>query len=366
MRPRNVVFAATVATAIIFIARHHLNVLFELGHQYITFSTHLKNHPHTLFRYPNESGTLYPDLYEAFLPEAVPKIIHQIYLTNGQSIANISKYDPQIQSCRRAHPEWDHKIWTDEPATAFVAQHYPDLAAHYNSYGQNIQRANVLRYALLHHYGGVFFDLDITCRSSLSSPLAPNDTNTALTNLPLLTPGASPAGVNNAFILAQQGHPFLKHLLDRAPARDLWWPMPYAGNMFSTGCEFFSDAWMSYQRIKGEAKKDRTFILADQDGNLESFMLKGKVTTPLFEHGGESSWHRWDKSLIFWLKWTFIDQPIVGWAAILVSVMVMWVFWRWMKVYGTRKGRRTSKVFLFRTSMDKTGSWELEDGCRGD
>ncbi|KAK4614958.1 Inositol phosphoceramide mannosyltransferase 3 [Fulvia fulva] len=362
MRPKTIAFATTTLVATVtFFTRHHLHVLYELGHQYSTFATYLKNHPDTLFRYPNEPGqTLSPDLYDAFLPEPVPKIIHQIYLTNGRPIANLTKYEAQIESCKHFHPEWNHKIWTDEPATAFIAEHYPDLAPHYNSYNQNIQRANVLRIALLHHYGGVFFDLDITCRSSLSAPLDPSTPNSALTHLPLLTPGASPAGVNNAFILAQKGHSFLKHLLDRAPARDLWWPIPYAHNMFSTGCEFFSDAWMSYQKVKAPEKGNRTFILADQQGRLEPFMLKGKVVTPLLEHGGESSWHRWDKRLIFSLKYIFVDWPVVGWGGVLVGVGLMWVVGRLVRGSGSGK-RRRSRV-LFRASMDKTGLVELEDG----
>ena len=81
--------------------------------------------------------------------------------------------------------------------------------------------------------------------------------------------------------------------------------MPYVENMLSTGCGFFGNIWMSFalrlEREKinlGLRKEDRVYILADQNGDMESQMLRGKVVTPLFEHGGASSWHGWDAAML--------------------------------------------------------------------
>ncbi|EMC95943.1 glycosyltransferase family 32 protein, partial [Baudoinia panamericana UAMH 10762] len=172
-----------------------------------------------------------------------------------------------------------------------MESHYPSIAPHYKRYARTIQQANSLRYALLHHYGGVYLDLDITCLEPLNN----------LMHLPLLTPGAYPAGVNNAFILARPRHGFLSSLLENLPRHDLRWPMPYVENMLTTGCMYLSNIWMEYVRnllASDGAEEDRVYILADQHGAPEPHMLRGKVKTPLFEHGGASSWHDWDAAAV--------------------------------------------------------------------
>jgi hypothetical protein len=182
-----------------------------------------------------------------------------------------------------------------------MREHYPEISAHYEGYRQTIQRANVLRYALLHHYGGVYLDLDVTCRVPLDDLLIGEHAPS------FLTPAAYPAGVNNAFILTRPGHPFLTASLARLPSRDLRWGLPYVENMLTTGCMFFTNAWMAHVResaarvghdLQGEGYDNRVQVLADRDGCLESHMLRGKVVTPLFEHGGASSWHGWDAAVM--------------------------------------------------------------------
>jgi hypothetical protein len=70
---------------------------------------------------------------------------------------------------------------------------------------------------------------------------------------------------------------------------------------------FFTNVWMAYVResaaqvgydSEGKAGDDRVQVLADDDGHLEIHMLRGRVVTPLFEHGGASSWHGWDAAAI--------------------------------------------------------------------
>lgn len=147
---------------------------------------------------------------------------------------------------------------------------------------------------MLNTYGGIYLDLDITC-------LEPLDT---LLELPWLTPAAHPAGVNNAFILSKPQHQLLTLLINRIPARDLSWPLPYVENMLSTGCMFFSNAWMAYMRLKrtNSWALDDVYVLADKNGNVSSEMLRGNTTTTLFHHGGASSWHSWDAKFIFFME----------------------------------------------------------------
>lgn len=325
MRP--VYFGIPVAAMLLtaFYLRLHLRELSQVVRTYSTFYPYLKSHPQTLFRYPASTTETNRDV-DVDGDQLVPRRIHQIHLQEGRPSV-LSKHSKAIVSCRTVHPEWNHTIWTDETGTDFIQEHYPSIYPHYIGYKQSIQRANILRYALLDHYGGVYVDLDVTCRHSLDE----------LRHVPFLTPGAHPAGVNNAFILARQGHPFFKHLLDAVPSRDLRWRLPYVENMFSTGCMFFSNMWISYTRSGlADSPKDAVYILADEEGAIESHMLRGVVTTPLFKHGGASSWHGWDAAVIVMIGKYYSYIAIFGLA---MGVMLGWGIWR---LSGRRNRRRRS------------------------
>jgi len=309
-------------TITILYLRHHIQVLSEVVRTYSTFYLYLDNYPDVLYRYSADETNTNASTAAVDETLVVPRMIHQIHLMEGRASV-LEKYAPAIQSCQQTHVGWNHTIWTEETGTEFMRTNYPILFPHYSNYKQTIQRANVLRYALLDHFGGVYIDLDVTCRRSLGP----------LRTIPWLTPAAHPAGVNNAFILSRQGHPFLKSLLAALPERDLSWGLPYIENMLSTGCMYFSNMWMNYARTN---PVDRLQILANSQGDINVHMLRGIVTTPLFKHGGASSWHGWDAAAIVFIGKYY---SVILQACLVVSILSVWLLWR---VLGKRNKRRRS------------------------
>lgn len=351
MRARNIVVLTAIAVfwfTVLF--RRHIHELGEIVLTYSTFYPLLHNHPDILYRHPENASSTDPESsFSSLGPVVVPKIIHQIALGN----ASVSKYQAAITSCTDLHPDWQHNLWTDVNATAFIAEFYPDILPHYTGYAQNIQRANILRYALLHHSGGIYVDLDVTCRVPLDS--------TPIVRLPYVSPGAHPAGVNNAFIATEPGHPFLTQLLENVPSHDLHWALPmripYVENMLSTGCMFYSNQWMSYVRhlMKGRLSRP-VYILSDEHGDMAPHMLRGKVTTPIFVHGGASSWHGWDAALFLTIgeHYTFY----LGLLFVILTVLFLGAyFWTTSK----RSYRRRCRLFPFGRVASRS-SWSPTRG----
>jgi mannosyltransferase OCH1-like enzyme len=327
MRSTVLILTVAVGTATIFYLRHHIHVLSEVFRTYSTFYPYLDTHPDVLYRYSEDDAAMQPSMPTIDESLRAPRMIHQIHLMEERPSV-LEKYGAAIESCQNAHAGWNYTIWTDETSSAFMRDNYPTIFPHYSNYKQTIQRANILRYALLDHFGGVYIDTDVTCRRSLEP----------LRTIPWLTPAAHPAGVNNAFILSRPGHPFLKTLLAAVPSRDLSWGLPYIENMLSTGCMYFSNMWMSYARSIDQPGKaiDRLYILADQQGDINAHMLRGVVTTPLFKHGGASSWHGWDAAAIVLIGKYY---PIILQGCLVMSLFSIYLLWRCV---GQRNRRRRS------------------------
>lgn len=73
-------------------------------------------------------------------------------------------------ACREMHPAWEYKLWTDEANRKLVKEHYPWLLETYDSFPENIMRADTARVLYMHHYGGKFM-------ISTASPLRIHITN---------------------------------------------------------------------------------------------------------------------------------------------------------------------------------------------
>lgn len=69
--------------------------------------------------------------------------------------------------------------------------------------------------------GGIYLDLDIKCNVPLDF----------FTTVDWVSPPGLPAGINNAFMAAAPGHPFLKHAIDNLKGYDLNWISLYATDM---------------------------------------------------------------------------------------------------------------------------------------
>lgn len=82
----------------------------------------------------------------------IPKIIHQIWL--GDAIPN-DLYDC-MDTIKLNNPDYEHKLWTDIEVEDFEFKN-KDL---YNSCKNLGQKSDILRYAILEKFGGIYLDMD--------------------------------------------------------------------------------------------------------------------------------------------------------------------------------------------------------------
>ncbi|KAG5984969.1 hypothetical protein E4U55_002376 [Claviceps digitariae] len=210
-------------------------------------------------------------------PDLVPPILHHIALGDNEGRWK-SRWGDTVQSCVDIHPDWESHIWTDENASKFVAEKFPELKYLWDNYHYPVERVDALRYMLLYAYGGVILDMDLKCKRALGP----------LRRFSFVAPEAHPTGFSIGFMMASKGNAFVGDIVRNLTVYNKdWLGLPYATVMFSTGCHFASVIHV-YESNRTDLK-----ILP---GPLHS--LNGKVSTPIFDHLGSSSWHSYDAKLI--------------------------------------------------------------------
>ncbi|WP_245366709.1 glycosyltransferase [Neorhizobium galegae] len=96
----------------------------------------------------------------------IPRVLHQTWHTFPVPIET-----GDTASWQRLNPRWQYQFWDDTALRDFMAGQFPQLLQVYDGYTYPVQRADLARYCLLKHFGGVYADVDTRCLQSLE-PLA--------------------------------------------------------------------------------------------------------------------------------------------------------------------------------------------------
>ncbi|KAE9992352.1 hypothetical protein EG327_009306 [Venturia inaequalis] len=198
----------------------------------------------------------------------IPRIIHFIWFKDiyeshdGTSdIPSSGSDSPDV--CRRYNPDFEINIWNTTAAQIFFETEYAWFLPTYHSYAHPIQRVDALKYFLLWHYGGVYMDLDITCRRALDP----------LLTVPAWFPRAQPLGVNCDLMATAARHPIIGKMTESLRSRNRWLVFPYLTIFWSTGPQFASDmlrTWFKEEMFGGRVGRNSSKINA---GNQEFFVL---------------------------------------------------------------------------------------------
>jgi mannosyltransferase OCH1-like enzyme len=158
----------------------------------------------------------------------------------------------------------------------------------------NIQRADAIRYFVLHKFGGIYMDLDIGCRAH-PGPLM---------HFESILPVTKPVGVSNDLLFSAPATPFMDLVINSLETfNHEWLWMNYPTVMFSTGPMFISAIYSMWNRIL-----DKGVGVADEHLHKRVRILPkalyGKNALPenvpesFFWHYYGSSWHASDAGFI--------------------------------------------------------------------
>ncbi|KAK9828860.1 hypothetical protein WJX72_002432 [[Myrmecia] bisecta] len=99
----------------------------------------------------------------------IPKILHYIYLDGYDAYVAGTQRTPSAHikawrdSCLLFHEHWTTMFWDRKNGKEFLDRHYSWFTPTWEAYPVDIARADALRPFLMHHYGGLYLDLDVQC-----------------------------------------------------------------------------------------------------------------------------------------------------------------------------------------------------------
>ena len=217
----------------------------------------------------------------------IPRRLHHIVL--GPMSRSIPlNWQRARNACIELHRNFEQfYFWSDENSEEFLGKNYPWFLSTWKSYETFVQKADSLRYFVLYHYGGIFLDMDLSCRVSLN-PLLHSLERHSLSESGDLFFGvkAFPVGISNGFLISTRAHPFLRRVIENLSSYHRTFLFPHATIVISTG-----PMYLSIQMQLNFALR-RTILVLDGEEN----MLGGKRRTPLFDHFGSGSWHQADET----------------------------------------------------------------------
>lgn len=95
------------------------------------------------------------------LQKRIPKIIHQT------APADKSKWHPLWVRCQQSwkerFPDFEYRFWTDEDIDNLVKDYYPQFWDMYSNFPAHIMKIDFVRFAIMHHHGGIYADMDYYC-----------------------------------------------------------------------------------------------------------------------------------------------------------------------------------------------------------
>jgi mannosyltransferase OCH1-like enzyme len=227
------------------------------------------------------------------------------------------------------------QLWTDESSAKFIEEHYPWFLPTFVSYPFPIQRADAIRYFILHHYGGIYLDLDDGCARSLD----------VMRRYPAWLRRTLPTGISNDAMGAVKGHAFFAFVTTKLESFNRSYGMPYITVMSSTGPLFLSILWKQWKRELAAAAA-RAATGSDAGGLGHTLADKVAVLMPPEYKGNEwsifriaegSSWHGGDAKAIFWMGKHWLLLVVAGFAVAGVVFAAMWWCWSSCGKVGTVK-----------------------------
>ena len=239
-----------------------------------------------------------------------PVPMHQLLIDLNESSLKLNSKTDWLQTFPKTYQLYDTAF-----ARSVIDKYYPHLIGLYDSYPEDVQRADLARIALLHHFGGIYSDLDAFPRERA---VRLNRTSAGAIQTAYIPVGNGGVLLNH-FLIANKGNKFLNYLLNSLPtfnSRWKWIPFPYLRTFLTTGPCAVTAAlrnWQSRWEKNGKA--------------IAPYVIRLEYPDCLVKHEGGREWLSIDGIIFNWVGDNFVLFVYLIVSIITFSVLV-WLLCR--------------------------------------
>ena len=133
----------------------------------------------------------------------IPKLFHWIWVGGAPMPPQHREW---VRGWLEHHPGWEHRLWTDSNRPTLRNERV------YEACATAAQRADILRYEVVHRYGGVYLDTDVECIRNIEPLLGTCDAFVGEER-----PEEEGPHYGNAIVGARSGHPAMTSVIDALP-----------------------------------------------------------------------------------------------------------------------------------------------------
>jgi mannosyltransferase OCH1-like enzyme len=244
----------------------------------------------------------------------IPKIIHLTY--KDHNIPDVWK--TTISEWKKYHPDWQVWFWTDKENRELIQSHYPEYLELYDSYRYGIQRADVIRYFILHTFGGIYSDMDIQPRKSFNKLLSINKKKE------VYLVKANMKCLSNCIMASKKKADFWIHVISSLKSRkqyENFYPGKHLKVMNTTGPLMVNSAYNNYNKKYKIAFLPKHLIFPEECNVCSKKPCKTKCSYVKILDG--SSWCAFDTKLyiFFYCNYKLLFALFI--AIILITLRVM-------------------------------------------
>ena len=247
----------------------------------------------------------------------IPHQIHQIFFNVTYKPMPL-RFKQAMDTWKNLNPSFKYIVWNESLVEQLLSTKYPGHLNTYHSYSHWVQRVDLAKYVILHHYGGILVDVDIECAKTMRDFLGSLPTKTGF-----VTYWTRPFGVSNDFITSKPNHPFITSVVTGLIAANRWYLIPYLTPLFSTGPVYVYGRYLEY---KSNHDTDDILIL--------------KSTKSIIKHLEGATWHSLDGKTIWWL---YVHREA---ALKCVFIIIFLLFMTWIVIAALRRRRSISRFLL--------------------
>jgi len=235
------------------------------------------------------------------------KIIHQVWFGTIPNKRSAEKAYEKLKLCRNSwkvkNPNWYHIEWNKDMCINLLKTLYPEHIEMFKKYNYEIQRCDMVRYLILHRYGGWYVDMDYYCNRPLDEAMLIYNSNIYLVQSPNGIIGQDEDHISNSLMYSVKNHPFWRQILiEMEKVKNIsYYYTKHLDVMFKTGPGILNHIYSMYKyRYK---VKSLPWKLFQPYGIKDEKMLLKNDKEVFAIHLGKGSWEDNDsKFLIFWLR----------------------------------------------------------------